>query len=641
MGLKRGQARRVAANKAATEDKTGPRRRNAVATVALCGWMTLGGLALPPSLVAYGLAAPAAADAPDTTGKTVSIDVTAADLHAVVNMLEKQAGVEASIRDGDQPFKPVYVHLENASLAKALRTIAGSANATVTLNSDGVYVFEPQGAAPRAFYEAPALAAPVAPAVLISPDPTLSDSRQQAVAALPTINPNDLHWQKLVLQHAIPLDVLRTMHWDRGAEDPTPFQQIGHALDKPSVTNGPGISLVPGYPGYPSYANSPSVPIGFNNGGPGGANRSANEANRSTDPNAQANQFPGGGFGGGGFGGGGTGFGGGGFGGGGVPFGGGGNPFQQGGIGGGLNGRPGAQAPLPEGVTTIYALQSDNSLLIEATPEGFNRVRQIVKNLDVAPRQVQIKVEFVTASVDDIESLGINFDLVPYPGVEISSTQGSSSRIQSAISSGAETYLQYATGNLVASLFQALIRSRGKVVQSPLITTTNNVPASITVSQDIPYVTTGAVIVPGNNNNVAQTNQANNFTITSGLFVTPRINSDDTVTLNLQPQITDISGNAVAGAPPPTTTQSLTTLRTVRSGETMVLGGLVRKAETNSQSRYPLLSELPLIGSIFRTKSKHVVDSELLIFVTPTIIGEDNVTGAGGTGSSSATFQGP
>lgn len=640
MGLKRGQARRVAANKAATEDKTGPRRRKAAATAALCGWMTLGGLALPPSLVAYGLAAPAAADAPDTTGKTVSIDVTAADLHAVVNMLEKQAGIEALIQDGDRAFRPVNVHLENASLPKALRTIAQSAGAKFSLNADNVYVFEPQSAVPMTASFESAPPAPVVPAESILPAAPSSDSRQQVVAALPTINPNDLHWQKLVLQHAIPLDVLRTMHWDRGAEDPTPFQQIGHALDKPSVTNGPGISLVPGYPGYPSYANSPSVPIGFNNGGPGGANRSANEANRSTDPNAQANQFPGGGFGGGGFGGGGTGFGGGGFGGGGVPFGGGVNPFQQGG-GGGLNGRPGAQAPLPEGVTTIYALQSDNSLLIEATPEGFNRVRQIVKNLDVAPRQVQIKVEFVTASVNDIESLGINFDLVPYPGVEISSTQGSSSRIQSAISSGAETYLQYATGNLVATLFQALVRSRGKVVQSPLITTTNNVPASITVSQDIPYVTTGAVIVPGNNNNVAQTNQANNFTITSGLFVTPRINSDDTVTLNLQPQITDISGAAVAGAPPPTTTQSLTTLRTVRSGETMVLGGLVRKSETNSQSRYPLLSDLPLIGSLFRTKTKNVVDSELLIFVTPTIIGEDAATGAGGTGSSSVTFQGP
>lgn len=640
MGLKRGQARRVAANKAATEDKTGPRRRKAAATAALCGWMTLGGLALPPSLVAYGLAAPAAADAPDTTGKTVSIDVTAADLHAVVNMLEKQAGIEALIQDGDRAFRPVNVHLENASLPKALRTIAQSAGAKFSLNADNVYVFEPQSAVPMTASFESAPPAPVVPAESILPAAPSSDSRQQVVAALPTINPNDLHWQKLVLQHAIPLDVLRTMHWDRGAEDPTPFQQIGHALDKPSVTNGPGISLVPGYPGYPSYANSPSVPIGFNNGGPGGANRSANEANRSTDPNAQANQFPGGGFGGGGFGGGGTGFGGGGFGGGGVPFGGGVNPFQQGG-GGGLNGRPGAQAPLPEGVTTIYALQSDNSLLIEAIPEGFNRVRQIVKNLDVAPRQVQIKVEFVTASVNDIESLGINFDLVPYPGVEISSTQGSSSRIQSAISSGAETYLQYATGNLVATLFQALVRSRGKVVQSPLITTTNNVPASITVSQDIPYVTTGAVIVPGNNNNVAQTNQANNFTITSGLFVTPRINSDDTVTLNLQPQITDISGAAVAGAPPPTTTQSLTTLRTVRSGETMVLGGLVRKSETNSQSRYPLLSDLPLIGSLFRTKTKNVVDSELLIFVTPTIIGEDAATGAGGTGSSSVTFQGP
>src|SRR6185437_7891033 len=107
------------------------------------------------------------------------------------------------------------------------------------------------------------------------------------------------------------------------------------------------------------------------------ANRSSNEANRTADPTDQAQQFPGGG----GFNGGGRGQ----FGGGRGQFGGGRNGFN-----GGQNGQNGGnQQQLPEGVDRIYALEGDNSLLVEATPDGFNRIRDIIKNLDIAPRQVQ------------------------------------------------------------------------------------------------------------------------------------------------------------------------------------------------------------------------------------------------------------
>ena len=111
------------------------RRRSGL--TAACGLLALGGLA--------SAAAPAWS-ADEAPGKTVSIDVAAGDLHAVVAMLERQVNVEASVRDGDRPYKPVYVHLDGASLPKALRTIARSAGAKVSKNEDGVFVFEPETA---------------------------------------------------------------------------------------------------------------------------------------------------------------------------------------------------------------------------------------------------------------------------------------------------------------------------------------------------------------------------------------------------------------------------------------------------------------------------------------------------------------
>ena len=591
---------------------------------AAYGLLALGGLAS---------AAVPACHAADAAGKTVSIDVAAGDLHAVVSMLERQVNVEATVRDGDKPFKPVYVHLDEASLPKALRTIALSAGAKVHKNDDGVYIFEAEDA-PSQGSDTPSAYAPA----------------EQAPAAVPPVDPRpeahypsgSLHWQTIVLQHAVPLEILKIMHWDQDSVELDPLKPLQMPVIRPNITSTqPNIPNT--YPNFPnsSYYNNgnngygnngygggdASVPLGTGNGGPAGANYSAH---RSIDPNSnssQANQFPG--FGGGGNpfngGGGGNPFNGGG---GGNPFNGGGgnNPFQpqpfqpNGGVGG--NGAQGRGAQLPDGVTKIYALQSNNSLLVQATPDGYTLVKQLVKILDIAPRQVEIKVEFVTASVTDVDNLGVNFDLVPYPGLELATSQGSGQYGGTATGIG-PTFLQYATGNIVAQLFQTLVRTRGKVVQAPLVTTTNNYPATINISTTVPFITTTVVGNGGLNGGTTQGSNVNFLPITSGLVIQPRINSDDSVTMNLAPQIQDVTGQVVGGVPT-TITQSLTTLRTVRSGDTMVLGGLVRKQETSSSQRIPILSDIPILGGLFRTRNKQVNDQELLIFVTPTIIGESN-----------------
>ncbi len=535
------------------------------------------------------------------SGKTVDIDMVSADLPTVINLLQQQTGLEFSIQDTGKPFGKVTVGLSHASLDKALRIIANSANASVTRDADGVYVFRPAGDGTN-----PGLA----DTAMLSPEATAP-----AVPALPAAPSEKKLWRKLALEHAIPSEVLKIMHWDKDLRELDPFVRVQMENTRPNITVT-GSSLVNNSNSSP-YGDVPSVPVGRGSMG-------ANEANRSADPQSQANQFAGAPTiqGGNGFGGG-RGFGGNGFGGGnGFPgqgqFGaqqqfGQGNPFQQD-AQGGQNG----QTALPEGVDRIFALQGDNSLFIEATPDGFNRVRDIVKNLDIAPRQVQIKVEFVTASVNDVDAFGINFSLVPFPGIEVNNNQGA----QANQTSIPQTYVQVAAGNIVAELFSSLVRTRGKVVQAPLITTTNNVTAQISVTTQIPFITTTNVV--GGNGNVTSNTSQNFLNIQTGLAVSPRINSDDTVTLNLSPQISDTNGApALAGGPPPTITQSLTTLRTVHNGETMVLGGLVRKSESFSQSRIPFFADLPIIGSLFRNRVNNINDTELLIFVTPTIINDN------------------
>ncbi len=564
---------------------------------AACGLLALGGFS----------ASAQAQSGPDAPGKTISLDVARGDLHAVVGMLQQRAGVEVEVRDGDTPFKPVNVHLIDASLGKVMRTVASSARAKVSINSDGIYVFEPEDAGSGAVLpETPALRT----AAYTDGDGGEDAPRHYA--------PGELQYRSIVLQHAVPTDILKLMRWDKDVVDMDPFKPVQMPQVHPAVsTVGQAIEQLPMDNGNNGYSNNgyPSVPMGTGNSGPNAANYSQH---RSADPE-QANQFPGGGgFGGGGFGGGGNG---GGFGGGGNPFAATPQPFQPGG-----GGQRGNQAQLPDGVSKLFALQSTNTIIVYGTTDGYQTVRQIVKLLDVAPRQVQIKVEFVTASVTDVDALGINFDLVPYPGLEVSSGQGNGP-FGGVVSGVPPTFLQYATGNIVAQLFQTLTRTRGKVVQAPLITTTNNVPASIQIVTQIPFFTTTAVAAGGIGGQVGTSQQANFLPLTTGLTIVPRINADDSVTMNLQPQISDTTGQASVNGIPPTIQQTLTTLRTVRSGDTMVLGGLVRKQETASSQRIPILADIPFFGGIFRTRNKQINDQELLIFVTPTIISDTNDSG--------------
>jgi type II secretory pathway component GspD/PulD (secretin) len=113
--------------------------------------------------------------------------------------------------------------------------------------------------------------------------------------------------------------------------------------------------------------------------------------------------------------------------------------------------------------------------------------------------------------------------------------------------------------------------------------------------------------------------------VVSALYVTPRINKDDSVTLDLQPQIQDHVGDVVGPngeSTPIITSQTVYTRVTVADGETLVIGGLIRKNESTSLHKTPLLSDIPIIGNLFTGKTTSTNNSELVVLVTPHIVRE-------------------
>jgi len=206
---------------------------------------------------------------------------------------------------------------------------------------------------------------------------------------------------------------------------------------------------------------------------------------------------------------------------------------------------------------TRLALSLALSLLWPAT--AFAQTPPAPPRADV-PR-IQIKVNFATVSAAELDKSGVTFDRVPFER-------------PTANPEPTGSFLQYAVGDHAAQLLQMLLRVRGRVVQAPLITTANNVAATIRVATQAPDQKAGFLLIQ------------------SGLTVTPRINSDDSVTLHVALQTLDATGTSAAEPP-------AAILRTVRSGDVIAVTGL------------PLSAGRPRR------------DRKLLVFITPVLVGTD------------------
>ena len=204
---------------------------------------------------------------------------------------------------------------------------------------------------------------------------------------------------------------------------------------------------------------------------------------------------------------------------------------------------------LPSGVTQITFRPDTNSLSVVATPAGLVEVRRIVTMLDVAPRQVQIKFALAHAADADLKASGLVFESAPLP-----------SNLDTPIPD-----TRYATGGV--ALFLQTLTKQGAVTQAPVITTTNNAAASVTVSTLLP----------------------SQVVLSETFAVTPRINSDDSVTLALHPVLLD-----------GTVKREIKTLRTVKSGDTLLI--------------------------VLAPNARTVGGKSILLFVTPTIISTDKST---------------
>lgn len=289
------------------------------------------------------------------------------------------------------------------------------------------------------------------------------------------------------------------------------------------------------------------------------------------------------------------------------------------------------------GQTKIIADIRSNSLLIFASRHDMAMIKDIVSKLDVVLAQVLIETIIMDVSMDTTWALGISAAQTPrqFSG-DFSGAGGMNMRRFTDIAGGGSgtsgtnaftdligTGLRYfgkAGDDIFIQLEAAASDGKVNVIQKPRIQTSHATPASIFIGSTVPYVSStyyGGGYAGGPSSSFQQ------LRVGIGLNVTPFINADGLVVMQIDETIDEISGSTAitgVGDVPNTTSRTLSAEVAVQDRETIILGGFIRNSQTKNRSGVPILMDIPLLGYLFRSTGDSKERKELIVLMRPTVL---------------------
>jgi general secretion pathway protein D len=281
------------------------------------------------------------------------------------------------------------------------------------------------------------------------------------------------------------------------------------------------------------------------------------------------------------------------------------------------------------GGTTIVPDQATNSLVIRTAPPNFSVLQGTIEQLDVRPAQVLLEVLIAEVTLDKASQWGVNWNLFSQKGFGGSdSTRGILGGVGplvpdsliSAIAGAGIRVVTMGTINVRAVLQALTARTNVRVLSAPRVLALNNEKARILVGSQVPFTSASLTSL---NAVVDQVVQYQN--VGTQLTVLPTVNNDGYVTFRILQEVSELSSTTVAAAQnsPIITTREAETSAIVKSGHSVVIGGLIGETRSNMESGVPLLQDIPVLGNLFKTKSVDHQRTELAIFLTPYVVTTD------------------
>jgi type II secretory pathway component GspD/PulD (secretin) len=274
---------------------------------------------------------------------------------------------------------------------------------------------------------------------------------------------------------------------------------------------------------------------------------------------------------------------------------------------------------MPPDIDEVLGLVGLNALLVKGkSQESLDQFEDLIKWLDQPVKQCIVEVMFVQMSVKEAMSLGSSFEFAGMPFSMVHTGGGNEGDFAA----------RYVKGNLRVAISSLQSEGKAKVVNNPRVVVQNGGKASFLMDESIPFV----LFQNDPNLMTGETTQIPIIemeTFTQGITVQEvTIHPDNSVTLRVDPKL-ETPG---AGIPIPGGIGELhggsryliDTIVRVKNGETIMMGGFIGKTEVEQVNKVPLLYNIPIIGPmLFGTKSKSKDNTETLIFITPTILNDD------------------
>ncbi|NQZ05994.1 MAG: hypothetical protein HRT35_02440 [Algicola sp.] len=264
---------------------------------------------------------------------------------------------------------------------------------------------------------------------------------------------------------------------------------------------------------------------------------------------------------------------------------------------------------------TMVVDERTNTLIFYTTGKQYQKVLPLIKRMDTLPRQVILEATIAEVTLTDGFKHGVEFAMR-------NGNFGYTSAFNPVGSGlGAAWSTLDAAGDIFekASLNLEQSNSLINILSNPTLLVRDGVTASITVGDEIPLIT-GSISDPLNGNNPLQHNTVERRQTGLILTVTPTINSQGIVIMEISLTMTNVNGEKLLN-------RQVTTEVVANSGQTVILAGLISQNNTGDGTQVPGLGDIPLLGHLFKSTSKSTTKTELVILVTPKIINDGNQWG--------------
>ncbi|MDW5511045.1 type II secretion system secretin GspD [Serratia proteamaculans] len=271
----------------------------------------------------------------------------------------------------------------------------------------------------------------------------------------------------------------------------------------------------------------------------------------------------------------------------------------------------------------IKADELTNALIINATPDVMSNLEKVIEQLDIRRAQVLVEAVIVEMQNADGLNLGIQWANRYGGGTQFGNAQA---QIAPGFKGGMEEVFKNANGLVTgfysgnwAGLLTAISnQSQNNILATPSIMTLDNEDAEFSVGQDVPILTGSQTT---NSDNVFNT--VSRKTVGIKLKVKPQINKGQSVLLQIEQEVSSVAENSSVDKDNLGATFNIRTVNNtvlVESGETVVVGGLLDKSQSDSKSAVPFLERIPLLGALFRSTSHKESKRNLILFIRPTVI---------------------